>query len=396
MSFDILYKLIVMKILLVPLILLTTFQGISCQTSTNIDDDKLSRYLIDNYLSPEDYILKEFNHHQIIFIGEFHRIKCDVELIQNLIPLLYKNGIYILAIEFAVENDQHLIDSLITSPLYDQQLAEKILFNQFVFWGYKEYADIFKSAWQLNNGLDVNKRKFRILGINCSADWSIVKTEADFNNVELRKKAWGGCGEKNWAEVISKEIIDKNEKGLVYCGLHHAFTEYLYPIYNVRKDTLYRYEDDRVGRYIYNLIGKNSITIFLHSPFPSDRKTEVKYVQPFDGKIERVISMLPKKYQRIGFDINDSPFAEIKSTNSYYKFGYGNFCAGDFCDGYIFQKPINDFEGVNVIDGFINNNNINTAKEQSPDPDFKTATIEEFMKSITESANIKQRFANVK
>jgi len=356
----------------------------------------LTGFLEDNYLPPEEFILKKFQSHQIIFLGENHWVKHDVEFVRDIIPILYKNGINFLALEFANKNDQCLIDSLITSENYNRELAEKILFNEFVFWGFKEYADIFKSAWKLNKEIAGSNIKFRILGINCISDWSIIKTPEDLKNVETRRRIWKGCGEKDWGQVILDEIVDKNEKGLVYCGAHHAFTEYLLPIYNVEKDTLYRFEDDRAGRYVYNKIGKECITILLHSPWRADGKTGDKYVQPVDGKIEQIMEKLPEKFRRIGFDTKDSPFGKLKSSNSFYKYGYPNFCLSDFCDGYIYLGPINEFEGVTVIKDFINEKNIKDAREQSPDLDFRNANIPDFIEAMNEMANVKEKYKDIK
>ena len=53
---------------------------------------ELLGYLEKNFRTPEDYVLSKFKDHEIVFIGEYHRIRHDVLLIQHLIPLLYKSG----------------------------------------------------------------------------------------------------------------------------------------------------------------------------------------------------------------------------------------------------------------------------------------------------------------
>jgi len=54
---------------------------------------QLLGYLKQNHKSPEDYVLAKFKDHQIVFVGEYHRIKHDAEFIQHLIPRLYEEGI---------------------------------------------------------------------------------------------------------------------------------------------------------------------------------------------------------------------------------------------------------------------------------------------------------------
>ena len=60
----------------------------------------LVRYLKDNWKSPEDYVVGKFVDYDLIFIGEYHRIKHDVGLIHNLIPRLYEAGIYAIILLF--------------------------------------------------------------------------------------------------------------------------------------------------------------------------------------------------------------------------------------------------------------------------------------------------------
>lgn len=149
---------------------------------------ELEAYIIEHYKTPEEYIIDKFMDHDIIFLGEFHRIKHDVELVHDLIPLLYKNGIYNLGIEFACYEDQDRIDMLITADEYNQSLAYAIQFNFWPYWGYREYVDIYKVAWALNQKLPEGAKKFRIVGLNSRQDWRYLKTEEDRNNPEIMKK----------------------------------------------------------------------------------------------------------------------------------------------------------------------------------------------------------------
>ena len=63
--------------------------------------DTLQSYLAEHYQTPEDYVISKFADHDIVFLGERHRLKHDVALVQDLIPLLHDAGVYHLGIEFA-------------------------------------------------------------------------------------------------------------------------------------------------------------------------------------------------------------------------------------------------------------------------------------------------------
>ncbi|NOZ60440.1 MAG: hypothetical protein GXO74_02055, partial [Calditrichaeota bacterium] len=273
---------------------------------------------------------------------------------------------------------------------YDEKLAEKITFLQFVRWGYQEYVDIFRAAWQLNHRLPADSRKFRILGLNDSPDWSVIKTQEDRDKDEIKKKVWRGGGEHLWAQQILQEVIAKGEKALVYSGIHHAFTEYYQPIYDVKNQKFIRFETRRMGNFVYDKIGKRAITIFLHSPWVSQDGYDKKAVYPVDGIIDVVMREIPPAHRRVGFDVTNSPFGELPSATSFYKYGYDNFKLKMFCDGYIYQKPFSEYEGVTPIKNFVNQENLAYARLQSPNPAFRDATVKDFYDAAVSETNMKK------
>jgi tetratricopeptide (TPR) repeat protein len=347
---------------------------------------ELKSYIENNYMTPEDYIISKFKQHDVVFIGEMHRIKHDVELISNLIPLLYENGVYYLGTEFARRQDQPLIDSLLEGTSYDQNLAQQITFLQYCEWGFQEYVDIFKSAWQLNHNLPKNVPKFRILGLNDSPDWSYIKTQEDRDNPEIMEKVWRGGGEHLWARVILDSVIAKGEKIMVYSGIHHAFSEYKQP--NYYQGSFIRFEDKRMGNYVFNEIGKRAITIYLHAPWDNAEGSDKPDVFAADGIIDELMSGMDAKFRRVGFDTKGTPFEKVTGETSIYKHGYANFTLATFCDGYVFQKPLLEYKGVTPIPNFINESNIEYARQQSDDPEFRNISIDDFNRSIASDAAI--------
>jgi hypothetical protein len=110
-------------------------------------------FLEKNFKTPEDYVLSKFKDHQIVFIGEYHRIQHDSGLIRKLIPLLHKAGIYNMGIEFGIHRDQDRVEKLINAATYDEQAAREIMFDFASYWGYKDYMDIYRAAWEVNHKL---------------------------------------------------------------------------------------------------------------------------------------------------------------------------------------------------------------------------------------------------
>jgi len=350
-----------------------------------IDPDvkkEMKSYLQTHYMTPEDYVLSKFKDHDIVFLGEHHRYKHDVELVQHLIPRLYENGIYALATEFARREDQPLIDRLLNAPTYDESLARQITFNGFVFWGYQDYVDLFKVAWKLNHGVPKSKRKFRILGVNCSPDWSVIQKDEDRDSSAVMKRVWRGCGEEDWARVILDEIVARGEKALVYSGMHHAFTEYRQPKFNEAKQAFAGFGDVRMGNHVYRAIGKRAITIYLHAVWSPAGGYGKPPVYAADGYIDAVMAAMEPKFRRIAFDTRGTPFGKVPGQTSIYKHGYEKFTLEMFCDGYIYQKPLSEYKGVHAIHNFVNEKNIAQARLQSPAPRYRNASIADFNQAI--------------
>ena len=113
--------------------------------------------------TPESYVVGLFSDHDVVFLGEYHRIRHDVLFVQSLVEPLYNAGVRVLATEFGRREDQPLIDSLVTAPEWDEGLAREIVFRQFIWWGYREYVDLYRAAWELNRGLPDGEPVFRIL-----------------------------------------------------------------------------------------------------------------------------------------------------------------------------------------------------------------------------------------
>ncbi len=346
---------------------------------------ELTDYLTAHYKTPEEYIIAKFAAKDIIFLGEYHRIKHDVELVQNLIPLLYENGIYILATEFACYEDQEKIDLLVNSKEYNHALAREIQFNYSPWWGFQEYMDLYQVVWAYNVNLPPGAKKFRIIGLGPKQDWRHVQKEEDKGNEAIMALVFkDGIPDSFMAEVVKKEIIAHNEKALIYAGINHAFTKFREPNMTI----------ERMGNIIYNLIGEKSMTIALHCLW--DDENFCFDIYPVDGVIDALMLDMPKQYQPVGFDVIDGPFADLKSSTGYLYLNCNNFTLGDYCDGYIYTKPFSQYQSVKPIANFINEENRVEAIHQTSNPpkNFKMS-VDEIAELIRTDLEKKEAYINL-
>ncbi len=351
---------------------------------------ELEAYLRKSFLSPEDYILSKFRDHEIVFVGEFHRIQHDPLLIQHLIPLLYKAGIYDLGIEFGINRDQARVDKLITAPVYDEQEAREILFDWSTFWGFKEYEDIYRAAWEVNHALPAGAPRFRVVNLNCVTDWSFIKTDADQKDREVMKKVWPeGDADPFMAGVILREFVEKGRKALIYSGIHHAFTGYKQPVYDQGKFA--RFVEGRMGNRVKDRLGDKVFTVYLHAPWMD--KTYEKQIYAAGGVIDDFFAGRPD-LRPVGFDLAGSPFGELAGPGSIYEEGYNPFKLKLYADGYIFTKPLSQYQGVTVDEKFVTAANFKRAVEQIANPEYKSrvTSVAMYLEGIKGDANIPRRF----
>lgn len=340
---------------------------------------ELVDYLKTRHQSPEEYVIGKFADHDVVILGEFHRIKHDQELVQRLIPLLHKNGIFTLGWEFARTVDQPLIDSMLTAPVWDEALGRRILFLDGV-WGYREYLDILRAAWAFNATLAKGQQPFRIIGISCDWDFSLFKTREDRDNPELRRRAFHGCTEANYADHVLRQV-EQGNKVLVQCGMHHAFTRYRQPVVDTMGTFIRFIPDTRMGEVLQQQLGARVFCICLHQAW-SARYFGSMFCRPVNGMIDSVMAAAGPGVYPCGFDVVGTPFGCLGDTASAYKAGYPDFTLADFCDGYIFQKPFGAYEVDSWIDDFVNDTNIVDARATHYNLWYRDKKVEDFKSSM--------------
>ncbi len=379
---------IVMNWLAVLLILL------SASTAHARSPVELKEFLSTHAQTPEDYIVSKFAKYDLVLIGEQHWVRQQVTLVGSLIPQLHRAGIAILAIEFARRSDQALIDSLLNATEYDEKLARRITLQGLVQWGYQEYVDLYRAAWRVNHDLSPGVPRFRILALDGSPDYSVIRKHEDLDDPHVRRRMLHGETEKDWATLLIDSVLAKRKQALVYTGLHHAFTKYAQPI--VSDGALLRLEDSRFGQYLHAYAPSRIFMIAMHDPWPGEAGYDAPPVLPADGSLDKALESAGSGWQRVGFDLVGTPFGAMESHTSVYKHGHEPFTMDEFADGYVYLGPISRYEPVTPIADFVDESNIDYARANSANPADRTASIESFNRSIAASLErAKRRWGQV-
>lgn len=303
-----------------------------------------------------EYLVTKFEQYDVILLGEIHAVKENLDFLADAIPYLYEAGVYYLGMEFGASEDQELLDQLITAEEFDEKLAYRLMFNYNVAWPYVEYVNLYKSAWKLNRTLQSTDKKFRVLNLSYQFDWS--KFQGFRTPAACQKVFYKGNIEKYRADLIEREIIEKNEKILVITGTVHAFTHYHYPKFSANEENFVEYETKLMGNRLYEKFPHQTATILLHQSF-MDKENLNKTVSPANGFIENQFDY-PS-----GFDLLDL------RDDSYYSTGYENFKMSDLANGYIYLKPLNQLTKCTINYQFLDGIDFNLVMKNYPDSDWK-------------------------
>jgi len=345
----------------------------------------LLSYAQASWRSPEDYVIAAFAGHDIVFLGEFYKIKQNVQLVGALIPRLYAAGIRNIGIEYALSDDQQDIDSLVTAPAWDEARSRAITFDWLVTWGYQEYIDLYKAAWQVNQGRPKGAQPFRVVGLNVRQNWEYLKTQNDVNNAKTVASIMGnGIPDAHIAEVIDREFVQKGQKALIYCGTQHVFTRYHSKAYEKNAADMKLSETRRAGNIVYDRIGARAFAITLHEPWPDpSQKSGLSY--PAGGAIDALIDALPQDKKSAGWDTAGTPLGALSIQNSGYADGTTAATLADLFDGYIIQGPIALYTTVTPIKDFIQPQDVDRANKYFPGAKpAKAMTGEELNQSIAD------------
>lgn len=372
------------------IVILYSFNSVTQMREISQEEkQELIQYLKSHWKTPEDYVVGKFSDHDLVFIGEYHRIKHDVELIQNLIPRLYEIGVRNLGIEMGCYEYQDKVDSLITADEYDEDLARWLMFRWSVTWGYQEYMDIYRKAWEVNKSLPRDAPRFRVVNLDYRPNWNLAKEEM---TPELWQKVrHKGTTDEHMAQVILTEFVDKGQKALIFSGSHHAFTHYYQPIYDYETKEFKGFSKQRAGNIIYSKIPDRVIYIELHAPWWARESLDDENY-PVGGVIDEIMKEFKNK--RFGFDVKGTPFGKLRDDDTYYSIGYEEFTLSTICDGYIFQKQLSDYEGCAVDTDFITEENFQEAIEYLPNVRARKffTKPEELINEIVKDAQIQRRF----
>lgn len=338
--------------------------------------------------SAQSVLLNLFDRHPIVLVGEHNLIREEVNFIASTLPALQRRGVNLFAIEFLLASDQGEIDRLMAMPVFDEKLASDLMFRRLPLWGYQEYLNLLKSAWELNAKRSVGQAPFRVLGLGITQDFSFIKSQLDFQKPEIMRRIWAsGIPDDQMAAkvfetlgfVLNQPIDDmaawreKLPKMLVYVQRMSAATHW--EDENYRDDMKkYGFEDKhRMGMILHEYLGDAVSTLMFYSPVPFQR-SPIGVTYPDDGLINSVLEKLgagKTPAMPVGIDLTSSVFGKVDCSQT----DLGLWASShhkpipvmkDLADAIVVFGPIRKLHMVQAIPEFINAGNLQEAYNLLP------------------------------
>lgn len=276
-------------------------------------------------LPPEDYVGMAVKRHQIVLIGEPHRGSEHYLFIAHSLAKARAAGASFLAMELFHVSTQKDIDILLNGKTFDEALGRRIVLRAFPGFYYEELLEILRSAWQVRR----NARAFDVVAL-------------------------GGGTDRDMARLVAAAAKD-GRKGLMFCGMHHAYVRYDQPGLSQVLGLSRRSNASRTGTLLAKGYDLDAVFIQLHAAFPKKYFLFVPvflyrkpFVLPFDGVLDQVFAAYGKP---VGFDSSLDGFSGLLETNSYYASGYPELKLSDYCDGYIYLNPLSASVDVRILSG---------------------------------------------
>jgi hypothetical protein len=293
--------------------------------------DVRADYLRAHGAAPADYVISRFADHRVVILGENHWLRHDVALVRSIVPKLGGARVGALAVEMFRAADQALIDSVTTAAGWSAADAMPVLRN--AQWPYRDYLELIHAVWSVNHARAAGAPPLRLLALGAPDNWRETLLPLG--------KTYDGF----MTGIVSGYLSAPDTRVLIYCGAHHAFTRYHQP--ELPRELKVDRFVDRMGNMLWREFGEDVFLVTLHRPW--QRRVGARWGRdlPVEGAIDCAAAALGKP---VAFDAAGSPFADLAITHEYwYGLGYPALRLEDITDGYVWDRPIERYQGAEVI-----------------------------------------------
>ncbi len=304
------------------------------QTNLSDEEQKLATQLVKHLekikvRSPKKHVVDLFRNKDLIFLGEAHHVRENCEFVKSLIKPLDDAGVKRLCSEFTPSRFNDQLKKIVVGNTFDENGA-KDLFRKgpWPTWGEKEYLDIVREAWRVNQQLKKNEPPFLIVGID--SDWSQLKymTASRQNRFKMLVER-----EQHMEKIIDQTVNAGKQKVLVHIGYAHTVRQGI-----------------RCAKKLSEKYGDRMAQIVLHHEIRTQ-----KGVSSITKILESVHTRLGNK--PLAFNVQSSPLGKFRTPELRLV-----KTVGEYAENYVILKKHDQLSSTTWIKGFINKSNFADAK----------------------------------
>lgn len=301
----------------------------------------LVRWLNKHAEPAAEYMVRLFDKHQVVILAEEHNVKEHKDFVIDLIPRLYHEaGVRCIGWEFSQFSKNRRLEKLISAPSYDEEAVLQFARDCSPDWNSKEHWEIIKAVWNLNRSLESGREKMRLIGLPGDIDLTrmhiVARTKpiaspefqasSEFQDLVTQSIKY----DTSMAQHVGIEILQKGDKGLVFVGLGHDWTQYHYP-----PEFAFGVSLKPMGWLLKEKYG--------------DRVFQVRTLCSTDPSfIDHV--MQRKEHRWVGFNMRGSPFANILVPVGR---GAPDVPWARLAGGYVYVGPRASFHRNTAVKGFV-------------------------------------------
>lgn len=292
---------------------------------------------VDKHSKPaQDYVVRLFDTYQVVIFGEEHNVKEHKDFVVDLIPRLYHEaGVRRIGWEFSWYSQNKRLEEIINAPTYDDNSVLQLAREYSPDWNSKEHWEIIKAVWKLNKSLRPGSEKMHLIGlpdyVDIPGSYVLLKTKSA-NSPEFQEMLKEHVKhDKNMANHVEEEILQKGQKGFLFFGMGHDWTRYRYP-----SEATFGISYKPMGNYLKEKYG--------------DKVFQIRVQASSDPSIINQ-ALKCRNHDSVGFDIEDSPFANILVPVGR---GAPDVPWSRLAEGYLYLGSRANFHRNTAIEGFVN------------------------------------------
>lgn len=307
---------------------------------------------------PMTYIAEKLRTYTVVALGEDHWVKDHPQFLCEVIRSVARDSTArpdVIALEFGNRLDQRLADTVSAADIYREDLVKRILQQAPDTYGnpYREYADVFRTIWEVNRTLPRGDRM------------RIVLLDPPYVQAWMDGEAFTRTGSRDDAmfDAIRRSIVAR-ERVLFYAGMAHTQAQ-VRGSRLVEEDYYFNYLS--AGKLLKTAYPAEVFIINLWGPLmgangyiPTGDTT--RWVRIAGGTIDEAFRLNGDR--PVALDIDRPPFDELTAADYFQRpngmpwpaaaekgtpFTRDKKLCGQV-DGIVFIKPVAQFSGITLYD----------------------------------------------